>query len=183
MTTINDAFSNGQVDSKLWLCKELEKIFERIDNIWIYGGWYGLTAFLLRIRNNIKIEKIYSYDINPECEKNADLINENWVIKNWQFKSFTQDCNNLKPSINLVDLVINTSTEHFEKLDWWNNIPVGMNVVLQGNNMNHEDHCFKFDSLSNFVEKFKLTETYYQGEIDFTYPKWNFTRYMLIGKK
>jgi hypothetical protein len=88
---LNDAFSSGQIGSKLWLCEESEKCFETIDTIWIYGGWYGLTAFLLKSRNKINIGKIRSFDIDPSCESTADLINENWVYSDWQFKATTKD--------------------------------------------------------------------------------------------
>jgi hypothetical protein len=30
--------------------KQLEFLFEKIDSIWIYGGWYAVTALLLRAR-------------------------------------------------------------------------------------------------------------------------------------
>ena len=79
-----DAFSSGQIGSKLWLCEELEKLFDTIDSIWIYGGWYAVTAFLLNSRNNIKIEYIRSYDVDPACAEVADMINENWVYQNWK---------------------------------------------------------------------------------------------------
>jgi len=178
-----DAFSSGQIDSKLWLCQELENLFDKIDNIWIYGGWYATTAFLLRSRNNIKIKKIYSYDIDPECEKVADMINENWVSKEWQFKSFTKDCNELTPNKNEVDLIINTSTEHFEQLDWWNNIPKGMMVAIQGNNMPHDDHHIHTNNISEFLKTYPLSKVYFKGELNFQYPTWGFTRFMIIGVK
>lgn len=176
-----DAFSSGQIDSKLWLCKELETLFDKIDNIWLYGGWYGTTAFLLRTRNNIEIGRIASYDIDPECETVADIINENWVSKEWKFKAFTQDCNILTPKIGQPDLIINTSTEHFETMDWWNNIPKGMMVAIQGNNMLHDDHCVHTSSLNQFVRTYPLSRILYKGELYFEYSTWNFTRYMLIG--
>lgn len=176
-----DSFSNGQIDSKLWLCEELENLFDNIDHIWIYGGWYATTSFLLRSRNNIKIKKIYSYDIDPECEKVADMINENWVSKDWQFKAFTQDCNTLTPNKKEVDLVINTSTEHFDQMYWWNNIPKGMTVALQGNNMPHEDHHVHTTDITEFKKIFPLSKIMYEGQLDFEYPDWNFTRFMLIG--
>lgn len=176
-----DAFSSGQIDSKIWLCKELEKLFDQIDNIWIYGGWYSTTALLLRSRDNIKIKKIYSYDIDPQCELMADIINENWVSKEWAFKAFTKDCNTLIPSIGNPDLIINTSTEHFENMDWWNNIPKNMTVVVQGNNMSHDDHHIYTTNLKQFKKAFPLSKILYEGQLDFTYPTWCFTRFMLIG--
>lgn len=176
-----DAFSSGQIDSKLWLCKELENLFDSIDNVWIYGGWYATTAFLLRSRNNIQIKKIYSYDVDPECENVADVINENWVSKEWAFKAFTKDCNTLTPTLENTDLIINTSTEHFESMDWWNNIPKGMTVVVQGNNMPHDDHYIHTKNLKQFKKTFPLSTILYEGQLDFKYPTWSFTRFMLIG--
>lgn len=178
-----DAFSSGQIGSKIWLCEKLENLFDSIDNIWIYGGWYGITAFLLKSRDNINIGKIRSYDIDPACESVADMINENWVIDDWKFKASTQDCNVLDLDWNGPDLVINTSTEHFESLDWWNNIPKGTVVALQGNNMIHDDHHVHSSCLNEFVARFPVTEMLYAGEKQFVYPDWRFTRYMLIGVK
>jgi hypothetical protein len=176
-----DAFSSGQMGSKLWLCEQLEELFEKIDSIWIYGGWYAVTALLLRSRNRIEIKEIRSIDIDPYCESVADMLNENWVIKEWQFKAVTEDCNKLLPTG--VDLIINTSTEHFTSKEWFDNIPQGTVVALQGNNMPHDDHYFCSDSLDDFCANYSLTDTMYRGSLDFNYPDWKFTRYMVIGVK
>jgi hypothetical protein len=182
MISVNaDAFSSGQISSKIWLCEELEQLFESADNIWIYGGWYGVTAFLLNSRGNMRIGQIRSYDVDPACEAVADMINENWVIDNWKFKAYTQDCNLL--DCNVPDLVINTSTEHFESSNWWNNIPQGTVVALQGNNMIHDDHHVHSTSLKEFLAQFPVTEQLYAGQKEFVYPDWRFTRFMLIGIK
>jgi hypothetical protein len=179
-----DAFSNGQIDSKIWLCDELEKIIN-VENvkIWILGGWYSTTAFLLLSRNKMSIDHIRSFDIDPECQAIADRINNNWEIKEWKFKAFTKDCNKLDYSIEPPDIVINTSTEHFDSLEWFERIPVGTLVCLQGNNMNHEDHFSIFENLSQFKKSFPLSSILFEGEKDFVYPDWKFNRYMLIGIK
>lgn len=178
-----DAFSSGQIGSKLWLCEQLESLFTSIDTVWIYGGWYGLTGFLLLSRNNIEIKTIRSLDIDPSCQPIADMINENWVIDNWRFKAFTENCDQIEITDTKPDLIINTSTEHFTSRAWWNNIPLDTTVVLQGNNMKHDDHHVHTDSLRNFVKQFPLSRTLYAGEKTFTYPDWSFTRFMLIGVK
>lgn len=175
-----DAFSSGQISSKIWLCEELEKLIENVDRINIYGGWYGLTSFLLLSRGKIKVRQVRSFDIDPSCEKIADTINENWVINDWTFKAFTADCSSMKEP---ADIVINTSTEHFVTLKWFENIPTGTWVVLQGNNMKHEDHYDISDNLHDFTKKFNLSTVYYSGEKRFVYPDWEFIRYMLIGIK
>ena len=75
-----DSFSNGQIDSKLWMCREFENL-DWVSNLThIYGGWYGLNAFLLLSREKFKTNRIESFDIDPNCEPIADMINENWVI-------------------------------------------------------------------------------------------------------
>ena len=55
-----DAFSSGQVLSKLWLAEEVEKVV--INNslpqplsILCFGGWYGVINFILRSSSNINI--------------------------------------------------------------------------------------------------------------------------------
>jgi len=176
-----DAFSSGQIGSKLWLCEEIEQLYDSIDTICIYGGWYGITAFLLRSRNNIQIKEIRSIDVDPACEPVADMINENWVYQNWQFKALTQDCNTIVPAN--ADLIINSSTEHFDSLQWWDNIPKGTVVALQGADMIHDDHVYKFNDLNEFANTFPLTTTLYNGSKKFQYPTWNFTRFMIIGEK
>jgi hypothetical protein len=175
-----DAFSNGQIDSKLWLCQELENLEWTSELTQIYGGWYGITAFLLLSREKFKVTRIESYDIDPSCQVIADMINENWVFKNWQFKAHTADCNNI---LTQPDLIINTSTEHFDEMDWFHNIKPGTRVILQGNNMPHDDHFIHSQSLKMFIDNYPLTSIYYTGELDFKYPSWGFTRYMIIGVK
>ena len=178
-----DAFSSGQVGSKIWLCEELEKLFSSMDTAWIYGGWYGITAFLLRSRGQLDIGIIRSYDVDPYCEQVADMINESWVYQDWKFKAHTADCNKLDIKSAPPDLLINTSTEHFDSFDWWHRIPKGTVVALQGNNMIHNDHYTHSTCLAEFVAQFTVTEQLYAGEKQFTYPTWKFTRFMLIGVK
>lgn len=183
MQDINkDAFSSGQIGSKIWLCSELEKLNLKSQMTYIYGGWYGITAFLLLSRQIFDVTKIRSFDIDPACEKIADMLNENWVFNDWQFKAMTEDCNLIDPANN-ADLIINTSSEHFENMQWWDNIPTGTNIIVQGNNMPHDDHHIHTDSLEQFKSKYPVTEEYFSGSLDFVYPTWEFTRYMLIGRK
>lgn len=178
-----NSFSSGQISSKIWMCEEMEKLFPRIPAIWIYGGWYGLASFILHTRGRIDIDSIYSYDADPACRPVADAMNENWVWKNWKFKAFTIDCNYLEPYVYHPDCIINTATEHFDSDMWFHKIPKGTIVVLQSNNMPHEDHQFCVNSLDEFKSKYKLSELLYEGTLDFNYPSWSFTRFMLIGYK
>jgi len=179
MLVNKDAFSNGQIDSKLWLCEELERLEWTSDLTYIYAGWYGVTSFLLLSRGKFQVNKIRSLDLDPSCQPVADMINENWVFKEWTFKAFTQDCNNFEGQYG--DLVINTSTEHFHSMEWFSRLPKGTRVILQGNNMPHDDHFVHSVTLEDFVNIYPLSSIAYQGQKEFNYPEWSFTRYMLIG--
>jgi hypothetical protein len=176
-----DAFSNGQIDSKLWLCRELEKLNWTSNLTHIYGGWYGVLGFLLLSREQFQVDRIESFDQDNSCKPIADMINNNWVFKEWKFKAHTADCNYPLPGN--PDLIINTSTEHFVNMQWFDNILPGTRVVLQGNNLVHDDHFGNAQDLSEFENKFKLKKVVYRGTLDFSYPDWNFTRYMIIGYK
>jgi len=181
MNVNRDAFSSGQIGSKLWLCEELEKLNWNSELTYIYGGWYGITAFLLLSRGNFQVNRIQSFDADPSCEAVADMINENWVWQDWKFKAFTQDCD--KCVKGNPDLIINTSTEHFETMDWFNNISAGTRVILQGNNMLHEDHTVHSANLEEFKKLYPLTVYNFEGAKTFDYPDWSFTRFMIIGEK
>jgi len=182
-----DAFSSGQIGSKLWLAKELETVIKTEGNptlnILCLGGWYSVTNFILQTRGNLKIEKFRSIDIDPSVETIADMINNLWEWQDWRFKSITADANDFYYSLEDFNLVINTSVEHIDSLRWFENIPKGCYVVLQSNNMEHEDHSNNHKSLDDMVDEFHLNQLLYKGELLFTYPNWQFTRFMLIGKK
>ncbi len=183
-----DAWSSGQIDSKLWLCRELEKIPRtKPQTIWILGGWYGLLAFLLFSRERMPIRAIRSFELDGSASDAADKINENWVWRQWQFKSFVKDANTLvyekgefgdKP-----DIVINTSTEHFSEKNWFHAIPPGTLVALQSNNMEHSTHTSLVHSLQEFRAEFPLEVESYGGVLKFEYPTHSFERYFLLGRK
>jgi hypothetical protein len=175
-----DAFSHGQITSKLWLCQELEQLAWTSNYTHVYGGWHGLVSFLLLSREKFQVNRIESFDMDPGCEAIANLINENW-LKQGKFNAYTEDCN--MPMLGTPDLVINTSTEHFSSLAWFDKIPKGTRVALQGNNMPHAEHVVHSNSLTDFVNQFKLADVAYSGSRDFKYPTWSFTRYMILGTR
>ncbi len=183
-----DAFASGQIGSKIWLCQELEKVVPSQGLvIWLLGGWYALTSFLLFSRGNLQAKYIRSFDIDPEAEKTADIINENWHYQNWMFKAFTQDVNKLEYNSGEYgpqpDIVINTSTEHFHDNKWFELIPENTLVVLQSNNMPHDDHHQNVNNPEEFHKLFPLRQILYKGELEFNYPEWSFKRFMLIGRR
>ena len=178
-----DVFSNGQVDSKLWLCRELENLnLTTNQTVYIYGGWHGLLGFLLLSRERMPINHIRSIDIDSNACEMADLINENYVFKGWKFKSIHANANSVEPLD--ASIVINTSCEHFDKMDWFNKIPNGTLVALQSNNLKHDHEITAgVNSIEEMLYKYPLDTLLYSGSLDFKYPDKSFTRFMLIGIK
>lgn len=175
------AFSHGQIESKIWLCEELEKRIPDQSRIALLGGWYGLTAFLLLSRRKTSVQYIRSYDIDPKVELIADNINNAYVYEGWKFKAFTQDVNTV--DFTEFNVVINTSSEHVLDKTWYNNIKNQL-VVIQGTDQIHDDndtHDYVF-SLEQLVEKYPMN-VLYKGQKTFMYPEKFFNRYMLIGFK
>lgn len=179
-----DAFSNGQIDSKLWLCRELEALnLTNKQKIWILGGWQGVAAFLLLSREKLPIKNIRSFDIDPACEPIADLLNENWVFKEWMFKAVTRDGNLLDYSYDPPDIVINTSCEHFDSMDWFNKIPPGTLVALQSNNLQHDEDTVSINSIEEMKSMYSIAHVLFAGQLRFVYADKEFVRFMLIGTR
>lgn len=184
-----DAFSSSQIQSKLWLVQALESVVDEHlpterdgYRIWLLAGWYATTNFILQTRGRIKILEVRSFDIDPGCEEMADKINNLWVWQAWKFKAHTANINQIeyrpKPQI-----VINTSLEHMESNEWFDNIPKGTLVALQGSDMPHDDHHRTFSDIRDFIRKYPLEELYYDGVKRFQYDDYAFNRYMIIGVK
>ena len=201
----NDAFSSGQVGSKLWLCDELEKVLTRGDqNVWIYGGWHGVLGFMMLTRDTVsrgaspkanasdgfehvaRYRAIRSFDIDPSCEQSANLLCENWVWREWKFRAFTADCNQLNPAEGgeygaSPTIVINTSVEHFDQREWFEKIPEGTIVALQASDFEHDGAVSLFSTEEKMREAFPLREVLFSGRLKFDYGSWSFHRLMLIG--
>lgn len=183
-----DAFSSGQLGSKLWLCQELEKLgFEQPQVVWVLGGWHAMSAFLLLSRQVLPIKHVRSFDMDQFATVGADALMEYWLWQSWKFKAFVKDCNHLDYRDGAYgespDIVINTSVEHFASRQWYDLIPAGTLVALQGNDMPHDDHVHAYTNLGDFTKSFPMKTCYYAGQLAFTYPTWTFTRYMVIGIK
>ena len=181
-----DAFSSGQIESKIWLAEHLEAAVEHYNyvnplRVLLIGGWYGLANLILRTRNKLPILHVRSIDIDKESCDNADIVNEYWVSKNWQFKSIVADANTF--DYNNFDCIINTVVEHIDSDAWFNSIPNGALVALQSNNMVHRDHVNTHAKLSEFDKAYPLKDTFFLKSKDIRYPDWSFKRFMKIGLK
>ena len=126
-----DAFSLGQLKSKLWL---IDNLPDNLGTVFICAGWYGTLASLMFDRARKKFDKIRSFDIDETCADIADTMNRPWVMDGWQFKASTLDILKMEyptqhttyrangTSLDLIempDTIINTSCEHIENFEEW----------------------------------------------------------------
>jgi len=191
-----DCFSRGQLESKLWLVKELSNLKVDLGTVFLCAGWYATLATLL-FESGMRINKIRSFDIDDSCRSIAETFNSPWVKQDWKFKTITQDINEINFSMHTYnvkradgskcelsdspDTIINTSCEHIENFSkWYDLIPDGKLVILQSNNFFEvEEHVNCVGSIEEFAVKAPMDNILYSGELEL--PKYK--RFMLIGYK
>ena len=182
-----DAFSAGQIESKIWAAEQLELVIKKLDTgplrMYVLGGWYSLLHFILSVRKNIDIEYCRSVDLDPIVSYNANKINNAWEIKDWKFRAYPFDANNVNYAQEKINCVINTSTEHFVNNSWFENIDKGTLVLLQGNDLVIDDHVSRPDSLEQFVNLYPVTTLEFSGTMNFQFKNMSYNRHMIIGIK
>jgi hypothetical protein len=191
-----DCFSRGQLESKLWLVKELQKTKVDLGTVFLCAGWYATLATML-FESSITVDKIRSFDIDDTCRAIAETFNKPWVKDNWKFKSSTKDIMDINyefesyeviradgttcPLDDTPDTIINTSCEHIENFEeWYAMIPSGKLVILQSNNFFEvEEHINCATDLDDFSKMASMEHVYFEGELELE----KYTRYMKIGYK
>ena len=173
-----ESFWKGQVNSKVWLAKNLIGFVPvRPLNIVIYGGWNGVLASIL-FNSNIAAQHITSVDIDPVCEDIANTVNKRHEIQG-KFSAVTAD---MCEYTNNADVVINTSCEHVTQEQyeqWLSNQPDDAIFVIQSNNyFDLPEHIRCATDADDFMRMSNI-KPLWRGE--FETPK--YTRYMIIGKK
>lgn len=205
---LEDAFSIGQLKSKLWIAECINDFnIDLGDQVYICAGWYGVLSAILFEQTDFT-GKILSFDINPDAMNIADTLNKPYVSNGSRFKAVTKDIQDLfyeddfhtveyyqyhdthNYSVEMdeihtekVDCVINTSCEHIEDFDeWWANVPEGMLVILQNNDfVEHDDDTVvnTVKSEQRWVDKVPMTNLMYRGTLKLD----KYKRFMVIGRK
>ncbi len=187
---LHHAFNENQIASKQWLLDRLyDTLGGRYGTIYILGGWYGVLGAMLLSDGRFKIDRIFSFDIDPGCEVVANRINGDHVATGC-FKAITADAGELDfrrfngangARRDAPDLVINTSCEHMESAEvWYRRVPAGMLQVYQSNDyFDCPEHVNCVADLDAFKEQLPMSELLHGG----TLPRRKYTRFMLIGRK
>lgn len=163
-----DAFSKGQLISKIWICEELFKHIPSNQKIVVCGGWYGILSILLDSKES---NQYVSIDLDPDCKEAIAKLTSSVNIT-----SKTKDM--YKFDYSDYDVIINTSCEHIPNFDeWFDNLPEGVVVVLQSNNFYEgRDHINCISELRELLANNTYSQTLYSNEMKLP----DYTRYMKI---
>lgn len=178
-----DAFWDGQVHSKIWLSQALNEHYDNPlpSNIYIFGGWLGVLANILFQNSKFYIDTIYNIDLDPWCEPNSTKLNETYYSME-RYQAETVDMSEYVYN-DTADIVINTSTEHVsqETYDiWYDNIPAGSLVVIQGNDFfSCDEHVRCSNDLDEFISMNRVIDPLFVGQLKTTM----YTRFMCIFRK
>ena len=178
-----DAFWDGQVHSKIWLSEVLNEHYDSNlpSNIYIFGGWLGVLANILFQNSKFYVDTIYNIDLDPWCKPNSEKLNQTYVNMQ-RYYADTADMKEYQYS-DTADIVINTSTEHVtqETYDhWYDNIPQGSLVVVQGNDFfSCDEHVRCSINLDDFIKMNRVTDPIFAGQLETTM----YNRFMCVFRK
>jgi hypothetical protein len=178
-----DAFWDGQMHSKIWLSEVLNKHYDNPtpSNIYIFGGWLGVLANILFQNSNFYVDTIYNIDVDPWCKSNSEKLNATYVNMQ-RFQAETTDMKDYQYN-DTADIVINTSTEHVDQEtydQWYDNIPSGSLVVVQGNDFfSCDEHVRCSKDLDEFMTMNRVHEPIFSGQLKTTM----YNRFMCVFKK
>lgn len=166
---------------KLWLLTELKRLgMDEFDTVYVLGSWYGSMGPYL-LDKHLSFDTAYLIDIDP---KNTEYVQK--LVKklgiNDRIIPVTQDCNTTDFKGNNI-LVINTSCNDIENTGWFEHIPNGAVVALEGRDSQPNNAINTTQDLPSFHAEYALEETYVLDKIKLKGYDDSYNRFLKIGVK
>ena len=166
---------------KLWLLTELQRLgMDEFDTVYVLGSWYGSMGPYL-LDKHIKFRTAYLIDIDP---KNTEWVQQ--MVKklgiNDHIIPVTQDCNTTDYKGRRI-LVINTSCNDIENAGWFDHIPAGSVVALEGRDNQPDNPTNVTQDLDSFHAEYPLEETYVLDQLLLKGYDDSYNRFLKIGTK
>ena len=166
---------------KLWLLTELKRLgMDKFDTVYVLGSWYGSMGPYL-LDKHIKFDIAYLIDIDP---KNTEYVQK--LVKEQGFSDriipITQDCNTTDFKGDRI-LVINTSCNDVENTGWFEHVPPGAVVALEGRDNQPDNATNTTQDLDTFHAEYALQETYVLDKIQLKGYDDTYNRFLKIGTK
>lgn len=179
--TVKGSFSDDLIISKLWLIHHLRDIKNDFSTIYILGSWFGNLGLLMTAKH-IKFDKIINVEVDKNVLNIGRELSDKLGISN-KIERMLKDANSLDyRQLDNNSVVINTSCNNIENEGWFDNIPKGTLVVLQGRN-NDPGAVNQHETLEQFMQEYPLSEILYKGKVELEDPEVRYDRFMLIGHK
>ena len=184
--SLEGSYTPDLVFSKLWLARELKQILEQqgIDSVpvaYILGSWYSNLSTILR-RTGVPIEKIVDVEQRGEWLKIGQQLQQGMNIQG--VEHMQADANDVDyRQLQQPGLVINTSTNDIADHGWFDHIPEGTVVVLQGRDSVPDGAEHTYKSPEELLQMYPLEHVLYSGTWDLTDPETAYQRSMVIGVK
>lgn len=181
-----NAFSHGQVQSKIWLCEEIEKFIKKDSRVAILGSWYNVLGFMMLVRKPKYYISIRGFDIDQNTIDIANKITEAWSIQPDCFlQNQLDDVNTV--DLNGYDVIINTSVEHMERQDWFERSPGNALICVQSSNVTVDSKTWDIKNPSanfqDFISMFPMSNYVFKGHMSFDYGPNSYSRFMIMGYK
>lgn len=176
-----DAFSHGQIISKIWLLEKLEPWLKPQTNAYIFGGWYNVLGMMMMVRQSDLYSSITSIDLDPDTACVSDKICNAWPQK---ITNVTKNCDDIIVPEGAT--VINCSPEHMSGTVWFDNLPNGTLVCIQSSNMTDPKAPWLISlpnpDMPSFLSRFPVAEVLFVGTKRIQYDTFGYDRYMLVGR-
>ena len=180
------SYTPDLVFSKLWLAQELKQVLQQqgIDSVpvaYILGSWYSNLSTILR-RTGVAVDKIIDVERRGEWLKMGHKLQQDMGIRGVQHMQ--ADANRIDyRQLEQPGIVINTSTNDIADHGWFDHIPSGTIVVLQGRDSVAAGAEHTFNSPAELLEMFPLETVLYSGTWNLEDPETEYQRSMVIGIK
>lgn len=183
---IKNSMTASQLESKLYLGTELEKIGKSWSNVAVIGGWYChfLSAVLI---DHLDCKFVCNYEIDKDAQLISYKFNRRYKEEKYKSHKKNLFINNKLGSEQEergpVDLVINTSCEHMFNMSalkekvFYSSKPL---YVLQSTDDDqYDDHINCVSSADELAEQGGLVHIDYMGSKTLDN---GMTRFMVIGR-
>ena len=183
--TVEGSFTRDLLISKLWLWEELSAVLQNLDinhvnAVYVLGSWTGGVGMVLAAKH-FPTNTIINVDLDPDW-----IAVSRRIARDMGFAEFTQ---HMIQDVNQIDyrqatppsVVINTSVNNMSSRDWFDHIPRGTIVVLQGRDA--ADDLQVWPSLADFEQDWPLRRVWFRGELPLRDPETAYRRYMIIGQR
>jgi len=174
-----DSSTSSQMQSKLWLTTELQKLNLYHKKVAIIGGWFAhyITPLLI---DNLKVDLVHNYDIDEDARLISCEFNKRYK-KEGKYKVYEKNVF-IDTIEEHYDMIINTACEHMfpmKKIKELNPALDAILVLQSTSETKYDDHINCVSSAEELSKQANLKEIYFSGS---KVLHNGMTRFMVIGK-